>query len=160
MAGIENTITVEDGVLVWRIRGFRGRSSQSSGSEARKRGRNVGRGRGNSAHWGQAAKTKKVERETWQALLLAAMRRNPEVEKWRAPVPAKITVCVWGPSLPDSCNVSEHHKYAIDALVFLGILVDDSPKYLPWTHAGSVLQRPEWLADKTEPAVEFRLEAA
>lgn len=156
---IENAIWVENGVLVWRLRGYRGRSSQASGSQSRKRGHKTRRGRGNSAHWRQAATTKKIEREAWQALLLAALRHNPEVELWRAPVPAQITIRVYGPSLPDSCNVPEHHKYAIDALVALGILVNDSPKYLPWTHSGS-LPRPEWLTSKTEPAVEFRLEAA
>ena len=147
MSGIDNTIRVEGGLLVWRLRGYRGSSSQHG-----KRGR--------GAHWRQAAQGRKEQREVWQALLLAALQRAPEAKEWSAPVPAKITIRVWGPSLPDSGNVADQHKYAIDALVSLGILVDDSPKYLPWTHAGSIKERPEWVISKGDRAVEFVLEAA
>lgn len=148
MAGqIDNTIFVENGELVWRLRGYRGSSSQHG-----KRGR--------GAHWRQASEGRKDQREAWQALLLAALRNNPEVEAWIAPKPVDVWIRVWGPSLPDSGNVSDQHKYAVDALVALGILVNDDPRHVPWTHAGSLHERPDWITRKTDRAVEIRLVAA
>ncbi len=154
---VESNLSIENGALVWRVAGARGRSAQgkSGGKRTPKHiGKNV------AAHWGQAARIRKQDREFWQTLLIVAGNRNdaPVAEIWDCPRPAHIWIRVYGHPLPDSCNVADYHKYAIDALVALGYIADDAPKYAPWTHAGAIAERPDWLP--TGVGVEIRLEAA
>ena len=142
---ISNDLTVEGGALVWRLCGIRPTSDQHGG-----------KGRG---HKMAVARGKKEDKYRWEALLLSARSRFAGADTWEFPRPAQIVLRVWGASLPDSCNVSGHSKYAIDALVALGFLPDDGPKYVPRTIAESLVERPAWATPK-QVGIEIRIERA
>lgn len=140
---IRNELTIEGDALVWRLCGIRPMSDQHG-----KKGR---------GHKMAVARGKAEDRHRWQALLLSARSRLPHADQWDYPRPAQIVLSVWGPSLPDSMNVSGHSKYAVDALVALGFLPDDGPRYVPRTIADSLLERPDW-ADPKGVGIEIRIE--
>jgi hypothetical protein len=142
-ASISNDLTIEGDALVWRLCGIRPTSDQHG-----KKGR---------GHKMAVARGKKEDRHRWQALLLSARSRLPGADDWEYPRPAQIRLAVWGPSLPDSMNVPGHSKYAIDALVALGFLPDDKPKYVPRTISDSLLEAPDWATPK-QVGIEIRIE--
>lgn len=151
-APISNELTIEGDALVWRLSGIRPTSGQA---QKKKRGKRVATK--GSGHPMAVARERKQDRERWQFLLLSARSRLPGADKWEFPRPAQIYVAVWGPSLPDSPNVAWHAKYAVDALVALGFLPDDSPKYAPRTIADSLLETPDWAQPK-KVGMELRIE--
>jgi hypothetical protein len=151
-ATITNDLAIEGEALVWRLSGIRPSSGQTHKKRNGKRVATKG-----SGHPMAVARERKNDRERWQALLLSAKSRS-EVAGWIRPAPAQIRIAVWGPSLPDSPNVAWHAKYAVDALVSLGFLPDDSPKYVPRTIADSLLERPEWAPKGV--GIEIRIERA
>ena len=151
-SSISNELTIEGDALVWRLSGIRPSSGQTHKKRRGKRVATKG-----SGHPMAMACEKKQDRERWQALLLSARSRSPGVDNWDYPRPSQIYVAVWGPSLPDSPNVAWHAKYAVDALVALGFLPDDAPKYAPRTIADSLLETPDWAQPK-KVGMELRIE--
>lgn len=129
---VTSTLLLEDAALVWRVAGKRGRSAQNSM-------------RGRAGHWGAAAGFRRHEREEWLTLLLAAGGLHAVELRWRPPIPAQLTVRVWGGSRPDSCGVADHNKYAIDALVARRLIEDDGPTFVPRTVCEVPSERPDWL---------------
>jgi len=112
---------------VWRVTGHRGRSPNT---------------KGRGANYAVNAIERRGERTQWQSLLLAAKMRA-DVEGWTAPRPAEILIFAVGAPYPDNDNVVAAHKYAVDALVQLGFIVDDNRKFVVETR-GRVLEKPAW----------------
>lgn len=141
---ISNLLAIEDGALVWRLCGERPDSSQHG---------KVGR----AAHWGQHTRARKDERIRWQGILLAAKNRHAVSDAWQCPKPAQLVIRMWGPSPPDTPNMGGHAKYPVDALVALGFLVKDSPRFVPRTITEVPHPRPTWAPPGR--GMEIRIEA-
>jgi hypothetical protein len=120
-------ITASVDTLVWRLTGFRGKSPNQTGR---------------GANYGVNAQERKDRRAQWQSLLLAALMRSG-AQGWSAPQRCEILIVAAGAPYPDNDNVVAAHKYAIDAMVKLGLLVDDNRKYIAETR-GRVHEKPAW----------------
>ena len=114
---VETHLIFSEGMLFWRVSGMRGKPVNQ---------------RGRGANFGANTRERQEDRERWKALLLAALSRrevSTSSSSWHAPQPAEITVRVYGRPM-DADGVGTAHKYAIDAMVAVGLLVDDGPKYV------------------------------
>lgn len=139
---ISSDLLIEGDTLIWRLCGMRPKSSQARGS--------VGR----ASNWRQASQARQGQRAVWESMLDAA-KDEADIDRWVAPQPAQLVIYFWGPSPPDTPNIGWHAKYAIDALVTLGLIANDSPKYVPRTIT-EVVPRPKWATPG--PGMEMRIE--
>jgi hypothetical protein len=78
-------------------------------------------------HWAKRSKyNKEIERAVWVAKIKAGVHGRPRFSG----VHIKITLRTWRSKMMDRDNAVGACKPVIDALVSLGIIVDDSPEHV------------------------------
>jgi Holliday junction resolvase RusA-like endonuclease len=138
-AQVTTTLHVENGALIWRVSGKRGRSPNRSRGQ----------------HWTLLREDKML----WLSLLMAAGGRHDVRHEWEPPFRCKLTIREWGTPARDLDNAVAAQKWLIDALVTANYIVDDNPKHLVDLQMKQPDERPVWIeGNKRTPAVEIMVE--
>lgn len=136
-------------VLVWTIRGWRGKATANATRPA---------------HWGAHARDRKADRAAWDGLLAVATaglaHKPASVAAWRHGYADgyRLTIEEWGRPR-DLDAVVQAHKFAVDSLVRAGWLPGDAPDHLRELVARDGRQAAKDRYEATDKGVRLTIEA-